>query len=327
MKREPPAPSFLPWTEHALHIHHTALLVAASGAFPGAFKPVRINISGKLPPNSAVRNPMILSDGGIGDNLGLVLLYSAKQLADSGDTARVPSKRWNVNVVIASDASALTAPHIPSNTLRVLSAAIDVVARTSGAAGLVNVDPAPVILSPAPLVRDLQRALSKADAPEGLVSLPFDGPARQSVNNGGSQKAADSAEQPRLSYWNLDINDLRFFAAHMKVARADSTALKAELAAAETRMADDSTHAQRGKSAELLEHDLHHRIELELARRIKVFINTSTLDDRVSPENAEALYILGQYLVVLNKRFIRFAIQNTGPRKIAALTAGNQGRM
>src|SRR5204863_6965507 len=128
LRKEPAAVSFLSWSPHAFETTHAALLVAASGAFPGAFKPVRISVSGNLPPNFPVKNPMVLSDGGIGDNLGLVLLYSAAERANSAEQATELSRQWDVNVVIASDGSELSAPQTPSNIVRVLSSAIDVLA-------------------------------------------------------------------------------------------------------------------------------------------------------------------------------------------------------
>lgn len=50
-------------------------LVAASGAFPGAFTPVRIDATEALP------HGILLVDGGVGDNLGLTLASAASELA------------------------------------------------------------------------------------------------------------------------------------------------------------------------------------------------------------------------------------------------------
>ena len=316
MKKTPSAASFITWSERARHSSHAAMLVAASGAFPGAFKPVKVPISGKLQPNTPLTNPMVLSDGGITDNLGLVLLYTAADLAKSADAPNAPSKQWVVNTVIASDGSALSAPQTPSNTVRVLSAAIDAVSRTSAAASLVTLDPLPVILSPAPLIRDIKKAITKAVAPDGLVTLPFGNAPDPALTN--RVEIRDKHEdEPALSYLNLDMNDLRFFAAHMDTATTDPSALQKELANAQYRLGGGTLIGSEARLGESRDRSLHHRVELELARRIKVFVNTSTLDDRVSKDDAESLYILGQYLVLLNKSFIRYALQH--PKSLTAV--------
>jgi hypothetical protein len=63
------------------------------------------------------------------------------------------------------------------------------------------------------------------------------------------------------------------------------------------------------------EETLHELLKAELRHRITVFATTSTLRDQFDAETAESLYLLGKYLVLINRHSLQQqAARVAGPR-------------
>jgi predicted acylesterase/phospholipase RssA len=124
-------------------------MVAASGAFPGAFTPVRIEAT------VAVPNGLLLVDGGVGDNLGLTLASSAAELATirqlvaanqlpglPHEYATRPLDRWRSKLIIVSDGSEISPHSDPNSGLSQIGRAIDTIyAETGGEASIGHTQP------------------------------------------------------------------------------------------------------------------------------------------------------------------------------------------
>jgi predicted acylesterase/phospholipase RssA len=103
-----------------------AALVAASGAFPGAFNSMTLHYNSE--PDSS--RSLQLADGGITDNRGVALLLAADELSRTENIARTD---WQLNLIIASDGGkALQELKEGESVGLEFARAIDVVYATSG---------------------------------------------------------------------------------------------------------------------------------------------------------------------------------------------------
>ena len=118
-----------------------ATLVAASGAFPGAFPTVSVKHNGRQ---------LQLADGGIFDNSGTALLMERYRL---GRASR--DSTWDVGLVISSDAGAPFREDPGRGFLSDLGRVLDIISTNSGAAAaMTGVEGLPVIrLAPDTLLR------------------------------------------------------------------------------------------------------------------------------------------------------------------------------
>lgn len=107
-----------------------ATRVAISGAFPGAFPRRRIEIETRRQATGSyesqaktIRRMFVLSDGGISDNTGLVLLRAAQSQSRQSPTSLTD---WNVDFIVVSDASAIFGLGGDPGALASLQRAVDV---------------------------------------------------------------------------------------------------------------------------------------------------------------------------------------------------------
>ena len=116
-------------------------LVAASGAFPGAFNAVSEEMYLDKPDGDAQKKkPVLLADGGITDNSALTMLLLAPAKLED----------WKVDVAVSSDASALFAEQSDFTALGELSRAIDIVYANVGVRRFRQASRSPqILLSPA----------------------------------------------------------------------------------------------------------------------------------------------------------------------------------
>ena len=144
-------------------------LVAASGAFPGAFNAVSEEMYLDKPDGDAQKKkPVLLADGGITDNSALtMLLFAPTKLED-----------WKVDVAVSSDASALFAEQSDFTALGELSRAIDIVYANVGVRRFRQASRSPqILLSPASFLdtrltdEGERRAQIKAVFDEGISRL------------------------------------------------------------------------------------------------------------------------------------------------------------
>lgn len=298
-----------------------ALLVAASGAFPGAFKPLRVALPRPTRDSASADSArLVLGDGGMADNLGLVLLYEARryvathpeQVRRLSPSAQQAVRKWNVNMVIASDGSALSAPRIPRSGLQEVGNAIDVVSRASAGEylGARAGNPPTVLLSP-------ERFLSFSA--EGMrVELDY-------AHVGGSDTAAvlpnGKTEVRDVSYMTLEPADLRHLVMSMDtVVTLDSQPVSRAqlLAAIDTIVARNggrttgTNSRERARNASWADELLSNAVRSDFEDVLAVFVDSPTLTSVFPEHDARALYRLGQYLFILNRPYLHYALNRRG---------------
>jgi hypothetical protein len=296
-----------------------ARVVAASGAFPGAMRPIAVFAPKEVSLDTTQAGWYVLADGGIADNTGLASVRDAISLARDfsvykrcvfalgADTAghsveqRCGERPWGVSpalepwlvdIVVMSDGSAMTKTVTPTTTLAELARTADVMYRMSGPQ------------------RPPPDDTTVAKTPVLLVSpKAFQGDAKDSVYWASPLEAASTKDAHRayrsLQLWSfdLDVGTIRFMVQHMP--EADRVRANEALTTAESegriregvwRGADDSSQPPTEA-----ERTLHELLKAELRRRIAVFATTSTLRDQVDAGTAESLFLLGEYLVLINR--------------------------
>jgi predicted acylesterase/phospholipase RssA len=287
-----------------------ATLVAASGAFPGALKPLHVQMLRRLPlqPQVMDTSEMVLADGGMADNLGLVLLYTARHLARGygGVTVLgVPPRfteavrKWNVDVVMASDGSAISVPRVPRSGFAEVSSAIDLVYRASAGEQLAGPgdNPPTTLLSP-------EDFLNVAGSPDS-AALPFAYPGGSDTTRLLGLGGARTFAPP--SYASLDPGDLAFLVRNIDSLDAPGRKVLldavAQIAARDGAQGNSRDRALRMGAVDSV---VYRAIVDDLSDVLRVFVRTSTLNDQLSTHDAQALYRLGEYLFLFNKPYLAY---------------------
>lgn len=122
------------WSQHhagvtGLKRLDLATQVAISGAFPGAFPRQRVEIethrqAKNLPGADLIHRTLLLGDGGISDNTGLLLLRAAQEQANHPCAPSLVG--WRTDFMIVSDAGAVFGLGGDPGTLASLQRAVDV---------------------------------------------------------------------------------------------------------------------------------------------------------------------------------------------------------
>lgn len=109
------------FTSNKFRDEDASLLVAASGAFPGAFGALRMH-------------EYVLSDGGLSDNRGSCALEARQKFVNERDQreARTVRDRWRTDVLFVSDAGAEPGKKIDITAIGELPRAMDIVFAGSG---------------------------------------------------------------------------------------------------------------------------------------------------------------------------------------------------
>jgi NTE family protein len=274
-----------------------ATQVAISGAFPGAFPPYPVEITTRRqasnPPEPAtIRRSLVLGDGGILDNTGLLLLRTAQQ-----QSKRPPAflSGWNVEVIVVSDAGALFGLGGDPGILASLQRSVDVLS-ARGSEGF------------------KRREIPKLDlvwvSPQSnFTAILFDAPVREL-----SPEALIKVEQHRTGYWS---SPFRFPDAILKalgeiLLRGDKSAIQKLEAFLKERKA-------RPGSPGTARDELRWRgtFRSELIRLSLVFRDTSTLRDQLGPGTTADLFALGQAQTLLNWPILRNRLNQGGsPRDV-----------
>jgi predicted acylesterase/phospholipase RssA len=125
------------WSQHhpeatGLESLDLATRVSISGAFPGAFPPARVEVGVRRqamnfpePAAMEVRRSLVLADGGIADNSGLLLLRSAQRHSQR-PPASLPG--WPLDFIVVSDGGAVFGLGGDPGALGRLQRAVDVIA-------------------------------------------------------------------------------------------------------------------------------------------------------------------------------------------------------
>lgn len=283
-----------------------ATLVAASGAFPGALKPLHVRMLRQYSTKQLDTTEMVLADGGMADNLGLVLLYTARHLAKGYGSVQIfgvsPSftrsvQKWNVDVVMASDGSAISVPRVPRTGFAEVSNAIDLVYRASAGEQLAGPDenPPTTLLSPESFIN----LLGSPDS--ARLYFAYD----EGSDTTRLQPMGKSYTFAPPSFASLDARDLAFLVRNIDT--LDSPKRRALLdatAAIERRDGPQSNSLVRPKHMGQADSLVYRAIVEDLSDVIRVFVRTSTLNDQLSTHDAQALYRLGEYLFLFNKPYL-----------------------
>lgn len=309
---------------HLAHLPDQELLaelVAASGAFPGALPAYRLKAPYTVrgyPPSSF---EYLLADGGLTDNSGIVLLDAAQLIAKEAKayiadpvperTQNPPNtwnmSRWDIDLILASDGSALNPETVPKGAFDEFVRAMDVMNATTGGKEMFATrefikQPRPPVLLLSPRTFSLN-----PPPPRGhVVSLQFGTPADWSLSKDMGQ------DLPPMGFAAIEKDTLSFIVANMVPKyQLEAGAILAKLANAGAITDDGVTEEaaftsdgrlgpEKGSQLERL----YNLIQLELDRRLRAFIATPTLRDKIDRETAESIQLLGKYLVRLNKRYL-----------------------
>jgi hypothetical protein len=294
-------------------------VVAASGAFPGAMRPVAVFAPKEVSLDTTQAGWYVFADGGIADNTGLASVRDAIGLARdyavykncaSALTADASSpsiearcgerpwgvsaalEPWLVDVVVMSDGSAMSKAVTPTTTLAELGRTADVMYRMSGPQR-----PAPddttVALTPVLLISPKAFQRGAGD------SLYWTNP----LEAASARNAHRAYRSLHLWSFDIDVGTIRFMVEHMpepERARATEALRTVE---AEGRIREGRWHGASDASQPPTEAErtLHALLKNELRDRIAVFATTSTLRDQLDAGTAESLFLLGKYLVLINR--------------------------
>jgi predicted acylesterase/phospholipase RssA len=297
--------------------HRLAELVAASGAFPAALNPLRVEIKYGNSTERTDTRTYVLSDGGVGDNLGSVLAYAANDLAQFAVKARAGGGRgggaemgavnwqldnWIVDLIIVSDGSAISPKSAPHSTLAEIGSAIDsMYAATGGDQMRGKRDPSlpsppAILISPLTLLATHDPNAMSEGSNESLTFMPF-----------GTElilrPSAPGGPPTSITFTGIDQETLDFIIGHMpeeeRLRAAEALNQLREsgtLQAGEWRQPDWKPGSP-GRT-------LYDLVTREFDRRVRAFILTSTLDDRPDADTADSIFLLGQYMARLNKPYI-----------------------
>jgi predicted acylesterase/phospholipase RssA len=293
-------------------------IVAASGAFPGAFTPVRLGATAAIPQG------VLLVDGGVGDNLGLTLasgaaelggikrLAEANQLPEVNDQYRQelagqPLSHWQSKLIIVSDGSEIAPASDPETGLSQIGRAIDTIyANTGGEATVghtqpdVPIPPA-ILLTPRIFVPDIS-AKEVEQARTEAIRLQY------GVPGVGPLTLTPTGQLPNRISFGESFNDamLDFMSAsgHMPTDATVNMAITRDILRQKGTFVNGNwTNATFLPGTP--EAHLYELVRAELLRCELAFIRTSTLQDGISQQDADAIFTLGQYVAYLNLPYIR----------------------
>jgi predicted acylesterase/phospholipase RssA len=116
-------------------LESVADMVAASGAFPGAFEPIsrKTSNSSKRPGRPDTKFEYRLIDGGITDNTGLMVMLASdarstyEYVGDDLDAVRSMKETWNMDIILSSDAGSVLGSKAESEVGSDILRALDII--------------------------------------------------------------------------------------------------------------------------------------------------------------------------------------------------------
>ncbi len=305
-----------------------AKIVAASGAFPGAMRPVAAFVRNEPGDSTTTGGWYILADGGIADNTGLASVRDAMSLARDYTvyqrcaSAYLPDSTiidarcgerpwgtspalhpWLVDLVVMSDGSAMGKAVTPTTTLAELGRTADVMYRMSGprrpAADDTTANAPVLLISP------------KAFQSGGDDSVYWATPLEASAARGAHR----SYRSLHLWSFDLDLGTIRFMIEHMPDDEKVRATEALRVVESEGRIRDGVWRgSDAGQPPTVAERQLHDFLKTELRDRIAVFSATSTLRDQFDALTVESIFLLGQYLVMINRESLQAQVARVSPR-------------
>jgi predicted acylesterase/phospholipase RssA len=295
-------------------------LVAASGAFPLAFPPVRFTGSGPL-------SSFLMADGGVTDNSGMTLLLEADRRASLKDP-REGDKDWSLDLAISADGGAMftqdqtVSEEAFTRAIDIIDARIGLEPPSDKRGSERPTAPPTVLLSPTLYLDNSQPAydyshlrFSMKDA--GIVNFATIPDAKaldpeqkrlvmlfekqiENLDSDSLSLLSDIVSQPYKSKliepsppasYSDFVSDLLLPRRH-KQSPDDGT-----------QNTDELRQIQQGDYVNIEIITPH--LATDFASGLETFLSTPTLQDAFDPEDAQELYRLGEYLVLLNAHEIR----------------------
>jgi predicted acylesterase/phospholipase RssA len=306
--------------------------VAASGAFPLAFEPVRLT--------GQHTESFLMADGGVSDNSGMTLLLEADRTAslESAPQDKLQgNKDWALDVAVSVDGGAMfqhNSADADTTSMDVAGRAVDLIHSRLGATKPSEArgpgrpsGPGMVLLSPALYMDnsrnyDYKRIGMHFDVEaDSRLAWNFDD-SRRSKNALSTQQFSEEQQQLlellTTQTTNMDRESLQLL---RRLEGADPRfyghvldALNANWLTEEERRILLEGHADQPK-LEAINNKRRRRanalgwttllIAQDFSKCLQTFVNTPTLDDNISEIDAKRLFRLGQYLVLLNAHEIR----------------------
>jgi predicted acylesterase/phospholipase RssA len=291
-------------------------IVAASGAFPGAMRPVAVYAPKEVSLDTSQAGWYVMADGGIADNTGLASIRDAIGLARDyaiykrcasplgADSVAIEARcggkppgvspalePWLLDVVVMSDGSAMTKMSTPTTTLAELASTADVMYRMSGPQ---RPPPEDTTVAQTPVLLLSPKAFQRDASDSAYWATPLESTPRE---------AHRGYRSLHLWSYDLDLGTIRFMIAHMMEPDYTRANEALKVVSEEGRIRDgrwrgavDETGPSQAERA------LHDALRAELRRRIAVFSSTSTLRDQIDPDTVDSLFLLGKYLALINRQ-------------------------
>jgi predicted acylesterase/phospholipase RssA len=294
---------FWEWLPDEIGSERLSYLVAASGAFPGAFPPVRIFRKGEETTTRRRTVVVSLSDGGLADNLGLELLNASRTLAAAGDDNIFHNKEtvmkamadYRVDVIIASDGSAFVSRDRTETPLAEIGRAIDTVYLASGPSPMTPTPPT-VLLSP--LALNAGR-FPKAHVPYdcgssvrvdciSITTMPAD--ARQLIESRMPHNS--TARRPEDKVCASYLESIIQGAGQSTDPRLRYGCFMAD---ATPEWLSDIGNVNSAKEC------ISEIYEGALQPLLDAFARTSTLDDQIPPSDVESIFLLGRIVAAAQR--------------------------
>jgi predicted acylesterase/phospholipase RssA len=294
-----------------------SVLVAASGAFPGPFPPIRIK---RWTLTDGFGGVGLLADGGLGDNSGVSQLDDMQYLASTAsDPSNRPDTEWRVPIILVSDGSALSGRFLSAGNLSDISRAVDIIYKATGGPALFgphsnaghSYHARLVLLSPHTIARKEGElnpdrnpsALWGYEKQTGYPVIVFGKPTEITVEGmspltislitdeawQGLAAAMPAATSQRATILINNLLSKHLLTRYGILTASGTSPLKPE------ELTSDETEL-----ANLLVSDIN--------LTLKNFIRASTLKDHFDRDEAESIYRLGRYVVRLNQPFINCEI-------------------
>ena len=264
----------------------TSELVAASGAFPLAFEPLKLYTR---PDSPSENNYLQLVDGGVSDNSAMTLSLDADFLGRSCKTNHFKElSRWESDLVIASDGSqSFDSSGTEYGAISAAARAVDATFARVGMRPIYFNDeqlrksiPSAILISPSKVMRD-----------------------KENTKSTEIWKAFEQLDDESVTYISDTLRDDPFEDTESRESFAyDSANLRVNV------QHEEHPGMQRARSRGRTENDL----ELEITADAKVFFNSPTLSSSYSVSNGRKLYRLGWLLAMLNGPAIE-RVLNSGP--------------
>jgi predicted acylesterase/phospholipase RssA len=266
-------------------------LVTASGAFPLAFDaiPLKLEVLNlEEPPGyQEITHKCLLADGGITDNSGLDLLLEAHRFSKNGHQST--TKKWNINYIVASDASALFELGDNFNAVSGFGRAVSIIHKNVGSRASESIFDKPAIhlLNPELHLKDFDLEFGfKEDRPVGI------------------QKLLPNADIQTLEFLTSHLPEEQLLYTYDYLGLHSSRKIEGDLfhpkesAQSLLRKAQDPAISESDKEYILTSVKLI--ILDDFKQCLVAFRGTSTLSANFEPDHIDKLYRLGIYLFAID---------------------------